>query len=363
MYGKNNVGVSMKPNLKILSIIIILVYLFSINVLANDKVKIINLEGKWRFSIGDNPDWAKPGYNDSQWEKIYVPDSWENQGFNGYNGYAWYRISFNLPREYDGRTLYLSLGRVDDVDETFINGKMIGRSGSFPPNYQTSYYAWRNYPIPAEILNRDGSNEIAVRVYDSQLEGGIVEGDIGIFTFVNALVPDISFEGKWKFKTGDNEEWEAKDFNDKDWDSIIVPGYWESQGYKNYDGIAWYRKEFTMPQSLLGKQLVLLMGKIDDYDEVYLNGQLVGSTGDMKKAGSRFDYGKEYAQFRGYYILDNKLLIPGKNVIAVRVYDGYNIGGIYEGPIGLITQNEYIRYWKSYKSKDKKNFWDYFFDN
>ncbi len=353
----------MKLNIKISSLVIILIYLFSINTFANDKVKIINLEGNWRFSIGDNPNWAKPGYNDSQWEKIWVPSSWENEGFNGYNGYAWYRISFNLPREYDGRTLYLNLGRVDDVDETYINGNLIGRSGSFPPNYQTSYYAWRNYPIPAEMLNLNGSNVIAVRVYDSELEGGIVEGEIGIFTPVNALIPDISFEGKWKFNTGDDEKWKAKNYDDKDWDSIIVPGYWESQGYKDYDGFAWYRKEFIIPQRLLGQQLVLLMGKIDDYDEVYLNGKLIGSTGDMKKTGSNFRTGQEYAQFRGYYISDNNVLTPGENVIAVRVYDGYNVGGIYEGPIGLITQKEYIHYWRNYKNKDKKNIWDYFFGN
>ena len=352
----------MKLNLKILSVIIILIYLFSSNTFADDKVKIINLEGNWRFSIGDNPDWAKPDYNDSRWEKIYVPDSWENQGFNGYNGYAWYRISFKLPREYDGRTLYLSLGRVDDVDETFVNGKMIGRSGSFPPHYSSTYYAWRNYPIPSRVLDRNGINEIAVRVYDSQLEGGIVEGDIGIYVYVNALIPDISFEGNWKFKTGDDEKWEAKNYDDTDWDSIIVPGYWESQGYKDYDGFAWYRKEFIMPNKLLGQQLVLLMGKIDDYDEVYLNGKLIGSTGDMKKTSGKFGMGDEYAQFRGYYILDNNLLTEGENTIAVRVYDGYNVGGIYEGPIGLITQKEYIQYWKTHKNKDKKTFWDYFFD-
>ncbi len=81
------------------------------------------------------------------------------------------------------------------------------------------------------------------------------------YTYANALVPDISFEGKWKFKTGDDEKWEAKNYNDNDWDSIIVPGYWESQGYKDYDGFAWYRKEFTMPQKLLGKQVGFTYGK------------------------------------------------------------------------------------------------------
>ncbi len=33
-------------------------------------------------------------FDDSKWDKITVPSSWENQGFRGYNGYAWYRVSF-----------------------------------------------------------------------------------------------------------------------------------------------------------------------------------------------------------------------------------------------------------------------------
>ncbi len=352
----------MKLN-KISFIVIILIYLFNVNSFAEDKVKIINLEGNWRFSIGDNLEWASLNYNDSQWEKIYVPSSWEDEGFNGYNGYAWYRIKFTLPKSYNGSTLYLALGKIDDVDETYVNGKLIGKSGTFPPDYQSTYYAWRNYPVPSEILNRNGINLIAVRVYDSQLSGGIVEGDIGIYAAINSLVPDVSLEGEWKFKTEDDFAYKNTDFNDEDWNSIIVPGYWESQGYKDYDGVAWYRKKFYVSQKLIGQKLVVLLGKIDDYDEVYLNGKLIGSTGDMKKIHSNFDHGNEYSQFRGYYLQDDNLLHKGDNVIAVRVYDGYNVGGIYEGPIGLITQKKYINYWKNHKDKEKKNFLDYFFGN
>ncbi|MEJ2495328.1 MAG: hypothetical protein P8Y79_13480 [Ignavibacteriaceae bacterium] len=38
-----------------------------------------------------------------------------------------------------------------------------------------------------------------------------------------------------------------------------------------------------------------------------------------------------------------------ENVISVRVYDGMVDGGIYDGPIGLITQEEYTAYWKNRK--------------
>ena len=38
-----------------------------------------------------------------------------------------------------------------------------------------------------------------------------------------------------------------------------------------------------------------------------------------------------------------------KNVIAVRVLDTGGAGGIYEGPVGIITQTKYIEYWRKNK--------------
>jgi hypothetical protein len=37
-------------------------------------------------------------------------------------------------------------------------------------------------------------------------------------------------------------------------------------------------------------------------------------------------------------------------VIAVRVYDQEGAGGIYDGPITLLPQNEYKEFWRSYRS-------------
>ncbi len=349
----------MKTHTVYLRLTLIIILLFPFKSFSKDWDRLINLQRNWKFSIGDNKEWASSKFNDSQWEKIYVPSSWENEGFNGYNGYAWYRITFDMPRGYYGGTLYLSLGRIDDVDETYFNGKLIGRSGSFPPDYQTTYYAFRRYPIPEEYINISGDNVIAVRVYDSELEGGIVEGDIGIYAPTNTLIPDLSLEGEWKFNLNDDEQWKEKNYNDKDWNSIIVPGNWESQGYKDYDGFAWYRKKFSIPKELLNQRLVILMGRIDDYDEVYINGNFAGSTGNINNT-KEFQGGQEYAQFRGYYLPDDFTLKEKDNVIAVRVWDGYKEGGIYEGPIGLITQQKYIQYWKEYKNKNKgkKNIFD-----
>jgi hypothetical protein len=308
----------------------------------------VSLEGDWKFSIGDDLSWAELNYNDKDWTEIKVPSSWEEEGFHGYNGYAWYRKNFKLPYDYDGSNLYLHLGYIDDVDEVYINGKLIGSSGSFPPDYNSAYNAYRKYPIPGNVLKKGGRNILAVRVFDSQLAGGITSGNIGIFINTNEIKPDIDLIGKWKFNIGDNPKWKENNFNDNDWLSLFVPAYWDNQGFRDYDGFAWYRKEFTLPPELHNKKLVLLLGKIDDLDETYINGKLVGSTGEIKEDSTEISHNQEYQSLRGYFIPDD-VLTDGKNLIAVRVYDGFKDGGIYEGPIGIVKQESYTKFWRERK--------------
>lgn len=352
----------MKSNaaFKYLTLILFFILFSQLN-WGQQKKRLINLKGYWKFSIGDDMNWASTSYNDDNWEEIKVPDYWENQGFYGYNGYAWYRKHFSFPSDFHSSIVYLELGAIDDIDQTYLNGKLVGTTGSFPPHYQTAYYAYRNYPIPIEDFNKDGDNVISVRVFDAQLGGGIDKGNIGLYYIPNELVAEVNLEGKWKFKTGNKKEWKETNFDDKDWATLIVPGYWESQGYQDYNGFAWYRKTFKAPNDLSGKKLVLMMGKIDDLDEVYLNGQLVGSTGTMSDHPTREDIDQgEYDQFRGYYLPKGLIKIGEDNVIAVRVWDGYINGGIYQGPIGLISQKKYIKYWEHRRSK--KNVFDVIFE-
>ena len=348
--------------LKLYSTIIIIIMGFGRFVECQSWDRLINLKGSWKFSIGDDMNWSKPGYDDRGWESIKAPSAWEDQGYNGYDGYAWYRKHFKVPSSAKGKYLTLKLGRVDDVDQTYINGHFIGASGKFPPDYKTAYFAWRVYYIPEKFLNYDQDNVIAVRVYDGELSGGILEGDLGLYERTNTLSLDMDLEGEWKFKTGDNPVWKETKIDDQKWNKIIVPAYWETQGYPDYDGFAWYRTYFTPAQELTGKKLVLVMGRIDDLDEVYLNGKRVGSTGNMNKEPISFNDHGEYLKFRGYYLPDGILQPDKENTIAVRVYDGYNVGGIYDGPLGLVTQDKYVKFWKEQKYQShKKNFWEWFF--
>ncbi len=333
------------------TVIILIILLFASAIEAREPeetfYRIVNLEGGWKMMIGDDPDRAQHNYDDRSWETIHVPSSWENQGFNGYDGYAWYRKTFVIAPEYKDASLMLFLGYIDDVDEAYLNGQLIGQKGSFPPNFWTAYNTERKYFIPKELINFNGHNTIAVRVYDAQIDGGIVRGPVGIYRRHRDLVPDVELEGYWKFKTGDNQAWALPDYEDSNWDKIVVPGIWEDQLAKDYNGFGWYRKSFKAPASMEGKRYVLMLGKIDDLDEVFINGKKVGQTGEIHSNPHAINVYDEYNRPR-YYYLNEADIVPGKiNTIAIRVFDKVGEGGIYTGPIGLIELNRFVSFWRS----------------
>jgi hypothetical protein len=318
-----------------------------------EEGKIRNLKGTWKFSVGDKKEWADPEYDDSKWDRIYAPSRWERSNYYNYNGYAWYRKSFRLSPKYKDSNLYIYLGRIDDVDEVYVNGRLIGSTGGFPPDFKSAVNTYRKYILPPDILNFTADNVIAVRVYDHYSDGGIVRGDLGIY-LSDRFTVDLDLEGDWKFKIQDSLEWKEVDYQDNHWDTQSLPGIWEEQGFEDYDGFAWYRKNFDLPAGLGSEKLVLLLGKIDDLDQVYLNGELIGFTGDFNPRDGVIRTNGQYREFRGYYIPENIQLRDTGNLIAIRVYDSQGVGGLYEGPVGLISQDNYTRYWLYKVQKRRK---------
>ncbi len=318
------------------------------------EIRVLDLRGHWLFKIGDDMAWKEADFDDSGWEKIFVPSAWEDEGFYGYDGYAWYRRELVLPASESKKNLYLNLGFIDDVDEVYLNGHFIGFSGTFPPDYYTAYNLERRYQLPEKYLRTDAPNILAVRVYDHELGGGILRGKIGIYEDTRTIAMEIDLEGFWKFKTGDNMAFIEPDYPDKDWNTIFVPAPWEIQGYKGYDGIGWYRKEFIIPASLKEERLILLLGMIDDFDETYLNGKWIGGTGKIGTGRGDIHVGGEWREFRAYRVDEDVLNFGRPNLLAVRVYDRYVTGGIYQGPVGIVTYEEY-RTWLDTARKGKKN--------
>jgi sialate O-acetylesterase len=323
---------------------------------AQSWKSVQSLEGNWKFEIGDDSTWNNPKLNDSKWNEIHVPSPWEDQGYAGYDGYAWYRKHFKFTGGHRGAPLYLLIGSIDDVGEVYLNGMLIGFSGKFPPDIIPGALNLQSYYIPRGYLI-DGDNVIAVRVYDLRLDGGITHGPVGIYEPQNYIQPDLDLSGKWKFTTGDNMDWARESFDDSKWNAIVVPTPWETQGYREYDGFGWYRIKFVVPEHLKNERLTLLLGKIDDIDEVYLNGSRIGRTGKMRKWTEQADLSTEYLVERAYDIPTGLLHTSGENTIAVRVLDVWLHGGIYDGPIGIIRATNY-----QHRKKEPNSFWNFLRD-
>ena len=156
-----------------------LILLCSISVNAEDLRKIVSLSGNWKFSIGDDSRWSDPTYDDSGWDQITVPGQWEDQGYNDYNGYAWYRRSFRIKEIPSNTTIYILLGRIDDVDIVYLNGRKIGSSGKFPPDFKTAYDRDRRYIIPADLLKENAMHFSDINVIREDSSHNIWIGSAG----------------------------------------------------------------------------------------------------------------------------------------------------------------------------------------
>ena len=140
--------------------------------------------------VGSNAVWADTSLDDSNWAEIDVPAFWEPQGYEGMDGVAWYRHTFNLSESEVRAGVTVSLAAIDDNDITWVNGIEIGRTAGY--NLQ------RTYRVPATAL-RVGRNVLAVRVTDLGGDGGIN----GAATLEFGDGTQRSLAGRWKFKVGE----------------------------------------------------------------------------------------------------------------------------------------------------------------
>jgi sialate O-acetylesterase len=114
--------------------------------------------------------------------------------------------------------------------------------------------------------------------------------------------------------------WASPDFKDTGWKEMALPGYWEKTANLKIDGSVWFRKSVDIPESWKGKDLILNLGPIDDFDISYVNNKQVGAT-DISTP-------QYWTHFRRYRIPQD-ITKSGKATIAVRVFDRVADGGIY----------------------------------
>ena len=113
-------------------------------------------------------DWAKPGFDDGSWRQVCVPHDWGvDKGFDpdlrygdaflDVTGVGWYRLRFDVPADWKGKTVYFECDGAMSYAMTWINGRFVG-------GWPYGYTRWRVDLTPH--LNRSGANVLAVRCHN-----------------------------------------------------------------------------------------------------------------------------------------------------------------------------------------------------
>lgn len=105
------------------------------------------------------------------------------------------------------------------------------------------------------------------------------------------------------------------------WTSVALPQMLPF--FQDNDGEAVFRKEIDIPANEAGKDLILSLGVLTDFDTTCFNGTVVGTTG-TKLANS--------PTASRNYVVPGKLVKNGKNVITVRLFNRFGPGGFSGKP-------------------------------
>ena len=131
--------------------------------------------------------WARPEFDDSSWKTLKLPNTVQ-QLWPDTNGIYWLRKTVDIPAAWAGKDLTLSLGPVDDFDETYWNGEKVG-----------SDVLWnkaREYTVPARLVSA-GRTVITIRCTDDHGNGGLY----GAADLLFIQGPDgqkIPLDSEWK---------------------------------------------------------------------------------------------------------------------------------------------------------------------
>lgn len=139
--------------------------------------------------------WANSDFDDSSWNTVDLPNTLESANIFDGDGAVWFRKEVQIPEDWAGKPLVLSLGPIDDFDVTYFNGKEIGYTKDDMPNHRQ--YA-RNYLVSEEEV-KPGTALIAVRVFDRAGEGGFLGGEYQLRIWPEREETFVDLAGAWKY--------------------------------------------------------------------------------------------------------------------------------------------------------------------
>lgn len=151
----------------------------------------IDFNENWKFTKG-NPENAQAiSFNDSGWESVNVPHDWaitgpfneQERGSTGklpWRGEGWYRKTFDIKAEAQGKTVYFMFDGIMAFPKIYINGKL---AGQWDYGYNTFYLD------VTEFIKFGGENTMAVYV-DTRNHGSRWYPGAGIYRKVQMMITE-----------------------------------------------------------------------------------------------------------------------------------------------------------------------------
>ena len=136
--------------------ILILALLLAAPAFAQNAVWV-DLQGDWRVTAEDRPEFASPEFDDRSWQIARSPFG-ESSRLLG--RLKWLRRRVTLPPGANRLPLALTLGALQGVHQVFVNGRHIGDYGA-AQDAQISRP--RTLAIPAEAVPESGVLQVAIR--------------------------------------------------------------------------------------------------------------------------------------------------------------------------------------------------------
>lgn len=155
---------------------------------ASSPRTCLSLNQSWRFTAADTPGAEAAGFDDSQWQVVSVPHTWnaldtEDDEPSYRLGVGWYRRLLDLDHRLKGKRLFLYFEGANQVADVFVNGKLAGQ-------HKGGYTAFA-FEITEWVTTKPGErNVIAVKV-DNSIDPEIPPAPSADFNLYGGIYRDV----------------------------------------------------------------------------------------------------------------------------------------------------------------------------
>ncbi|SFE05825.1 beta-galactosidase [Actinacidiphila alni] len=162
----------------------------------------ISLDPGWRFTKGDVAGAQAPGFDDSGWQSVSVPHTWNaadggDGGGDYYRGVGWYRRHVTLPASMAGKMLFLQFAGANQVADVWIDGVHIGQHqggyARFRFGVTGSLTPGKDSVIAVKVTNASNA-DIAPLSADYTFQGGIYR-NVSLWAVDKLMVRMLDYAG------------------------------------------------------------------------------------------------------------------------------------------------------------------------